>query len=597
VGPSISESVWQHLFAPHFHTTPTLSTEQHRPSQTFGGLPIAARLLLRFDKHQARWYESWRRDPLDGLVEKWVNLAGVPPLEARGRDSTSLKDAADHSLPEDTRKEQRPQRPTVDTLTSPTPVVGTNSPPRPRRSPLRPSPPPSVISRTTSRQQVDMESLMHVTPESSSQLQASWPISVACPSAVSVRQKPFDFSTSPIPLPQEALASPISIMSLHPCSAEPWTPHTPHNDPNRWPYPGLDSPCPALISARSIATSWGPPTGGSLPSPLDPLGPKDWIRTPDLAERSRFSLPNTPRSPSPPPPPPSHGHDSVAPPPIRPTPWTLVWPFFTAVELPAASPIPHGHFGHNHPSEPPPSEVVRSGELTPSPGHGLIPCKSSQPRADPAPTAAHHDIPPRPARTPSTFVPFEEIAFSDTPDISLTPRPAPTPFKLAPPPAKRGLPPRPISRSLPLSTLSNDFPETQTEFSSADVREPQYGDISPDDTSSRPFSNLGPEVDLDSPVLQPPPPPPAPTSRSLLRGFSLRKSKPPAPESISEAPDQGQHQGSSARQSRVSLASTASKEPIRPLRRVSQTIGGFSEGGVDSGERSDSSADYGQVCP
>jgi hypothetical protein len=47
----------------------------------------------------------------------------------------------------------------------------------------------------------------------------------------------------------------------------------------------------------------------------------------------------------------------------------------------------------------------------------------------------------------------------------------------------------------------------------------------------------------------------------------------------------------------VSLASTASKEPIRPLRRVSQTIGGFSEGGVDSGERSDSSADYGQVCP
>lgn len=581
---AISESAWQHLFAPHFHTTPTLSTEQHRPGQTFGGLPIAARLLLRLDKHQARWYESWRRDPLDGLVEKWVNLAEVPSVEARGRDSAGLKDAADDPLPEDTRKEQRSQRPTVDTLTSRTRVVGANSPPRPRRSPLRPSPPRSVISRRKSPQQVEMESLMQVTPETSPQLQTTSPVSPACPSAFSVRQDPLDFSTSHVPLLQEALASPISIMSLHPCSAEPWTPHTPHNDPTRWPYPGLDSPSPALGSARSIATSWGPPTGGSLPSPLDPLGPKDWIRTPDLAERSRISVPNTPRSPSPPPPPPSHGHDSVPPPPIRPTPWTLVWPFFTAVELPAASPIPHGHFGHNHPSEPPPPVVVPSRDLSPLPNHRLTPCESSQPRADPAPTAAHHDTPPRPARTPSTFVPFEEIAFSDTPNLSLALRPAPTPFKLAPPPAKRGLPSRPISRSLPLSTLSNDFPETQTEFSSTNVRESRHGDISPDDTSPQPFSNLGAEVDLDCPIHQPPPPHPAPTSRGLLRGFSLRKTKPPAPESISEAQNQEQYHASSARQSRVSLASTASKEPIRPLKRVSQTIGGFSEGGVDSGE-------------
>ncbi|KAK4684600.1 hypothetical protein P7C73_g5569, partial [Tremellales sp. Uapishka_1] len=265
----ISDILWPSLFQSYFQPVPIPAT-----SELFGGLPIVAKVQVRVDKLHARWWDSWKKDPTEGMISKWVDVKrqrSARPEEKETSERTrshtmitesvptpSLLDEIEFVIPQQRKALEMPDF-------------------HPEREPdlaTCPSPPIPCFSAGVDTQVLDV-------PVGE---QERTPLL----SATSSRKSP----PSPLQLP----ASHRSPSPSSPATQPLFRPSTPSPTLNPSKNALIPDPWPLQVfqpsPSSSYATSWGPPS--PPPGWLDRLHEDDSIRTPDMGEREASSRPTSP---------------------------------------------------------------------------------------------------------------------------------------------------------------------------------------------------------------------------------------------------------------------------------------------------------------
>ena len=270
--PKITDAVWGQLFSSFL----SAQGGDIVPREDFGGLPIAARLVLKVDLRQARWYEAWRRDPTEGTVAKWLDVREVARSLGHDvdgeRSSTGVRSmqvevasqAAAPRPPPRLPRQALPVPPPLQPLSYST-SIGKKRSPRPSPLDL------SAVTRRLSTHSADSVSAAEEHQEE---------VGGAVPSPLESCTT-FGKGSTSVPLSNSTPSPSPAALSIHE--------HYPYGGPSISPdprlppvYPLAHPPRPPVSPPYSIVSSTGPPSVHRVPH--DPRGPADWIPTPIVTE-------------------------------------------------------------------------------------------------------------------------------------------------------------------------------------------------------------------------------------------------------------------------------------------------------------------------
>ncbi|WVQ82642.1 hypothetical protein IAT38_004774 [Cryptococcus sp. DSM 104549] len=338
--PKLTDTLWPTFFASFLISDSSAGNANH----SFGGLPIAARLELRVDKAQARWWAGWKKDPDEGTVGRWVDLGRM--RRDLGHDAVEEQEAAKWEA----NKHVEPVSPVRVSVRD---VQGAERVQVPARD-VEADTLPLVPAAASVVDEAQLPPPMAEAQPAASPKESNRPPPIEIPSTASTPLCLSSVAYSPVTSPpaEAALASQPFLQELNAALESAAASNTVKERRS----PGLTialpmAPWADLGSAQwSAATSWGPP---DTPEGWDHENQTYVAST--ATTTAQASHPATPGAEADQGHHDNHGSWTFLPRgPVSPTPWNHGWPFHKLVHVPEpehADKFPRNHHHHRRESD------------------------------------------------------------------------------------------------------------------------------------------------------------------------------------------------------------------------------------------------------